>query len=77
MEENTVAFLKRVGWTIFLMFTWMAINSTVGIMLGYGFVESSITAWNIVFYIWLLGSGTFLFIHFKKIWSQTFTDFNA
>ena len=70
MEPEVAAFLKRILTTIGIVLFWMGINSTVGIMLGYGFVETNIKIGNVVFYIWLVVSLPVVFLWLRKMWRE-------
>lgn len=68
MEPETRAFLQRIAFTIFGLILWMSINSTIGIMYNYAFVEEKITIGNILFYIWLIASLILLIWFYIKLW---------
>lgn len=70
MEPEVVAFLKRVGLSIFLTFCWLALNVTVGLRFNLAFVEGSVSLGNILFYIWMVISFIMLLIYLLKLWSK-------
>jgi hypothetical protein len=70
LEPEVAEFLKRILTTIGIGFTWLAINSTAGIMHGYAFVQQKISTGNIVFYAWLVITAPIIFWWLKKMWSK-------
>lgn len=70
MEPEVAAFLKRILTTIGIVLFWMGVNSTVGIMFGYAFIEDKIKLGNILFYIWLVIGSPLIFILLRKMWSE-------
>lgn len=75
MEEEVVAFLKRIGFTLFLVFTWMAVHSTVGIMHKLAFFDQ-FTWKNGAYYAFLVAStgGLAWFLHW--LWKDHWHDFD-
>ena len=66
MDPEVMAFLNRVSRTIGFTLLWMGLNSTLGIMLGYAFVEASWQWFNYLYYIFLmLSTGAYLFLLYK------------
>ncbi|MFY7652193.1 MAG: hypothetical protein ACOVQE_05800 [Chitinophagaceae bacterium] len=76
MDEAVVIFLKRIVHTLSLLLVWLMINSTAGIMYGYGFFDNGVQLGNILFYIWLLVSGPLLYKHLYKKWKQPLDFYN-
>jgi hypothetical protein len=70
LEPNIFAFLKRIINTMAYVLLWLAINSTAGIMYGWGFVETSFGLGNAIFYVWLVTSFCFLRLLLKKMWRK-------
>jgi len=70
VEPEILAFLKRIALSISLGVLWMLINSTVGIMYGYAFVEDKVRLGNILFYIWFILSLVALVWYLRKRWSK-------
>ncbi len=70
MEPEVAAFLKRILTTIGVGFTWLAINSTAGIMFGYAFVEGHIVLGNIIFYIWFAITFPLLVWYIRHLWKE-------
>jgi hypothetical protein len=68
MEPEMVAFLKRIGLTIFIALLWLAINATAAIAGDNAFVGDHITIGNVLFYIWFIVSLILLLWIYKKMW---------
>lgn len=70
MERNInaavyfVKILQSISWLVL----WMLIQLFVGVYLNYAFFDSSPTWINIVYYIFLLGSGYFVLRIIRKKW---------
>ncbi len=63
-----VAFLKRIGLTIFLALLWLAINTTAAIKGDNAFIGDHITIGNVLFYLWFVISLIILLWIFKRMW---------
>ena len=70
MEPEVAAFLKRILNTIGLVLFWMGMNSTFGIMLGYGYIEKKVEIGNIIFYSWLAIGTPAIFWYLRKLWKE-------
>lgn len=70
MEPEVLKFLQRIGWSIFLGFTWMAINTSFGIMLNWGFYKIRPSMGNYIFWVWFVASGLALAWYMYKLWSR-------
>jgi hypothetical protein len=70
MEPEAAAFLRRVAKSIFIGFTWLAVNAIAAIKGDHAFIDDHITVGNIMFYIWFIISLGILIIFYKKIWAQ-------
>ena len=68
MEPGVREFLLRIVNTIALAIFWMAINSTLGIMYQFGFLDQGIHLGQILFYTWMIVSFVLLFRYLKKLW---------
>jgi hypothetical protein len=68
MEPKLVQFLNRIMRTIGLVVLWMTLNSSLGIMWGYAFVEGVWRLSNILFYSFLLLSFIGLLYVLYQIW---------
>jgi hypothetical protein len=68
MEPEVGAFLARIAKSISLILLWMLINTFFGVRKELFFLDEKITAWHIVFYIWFLASGIFIYWFIVKIW---------
>ncbi len=66
MDPEVMAFLYRISRTIGFTLVWMGLNSTLGIMLGYAFVEADWQWFNYLYYFFLiLSTGVYLFLLYK------------
>ncbi len=70
MEPEVVAFLKRVGLSLFLSFCWLALNVTIGLKFDLAFVDGSISAGNILFYVWMTISFILLLAYLIHLWKN-------
>jgi hypothetical protein len=70
MDPEVLAFLNRISRTIGLSLLWMGFNSTLGIMLGYAFVEGDWQWFNYAYYIFLFASSAGYFYLLYKIWKD-------
>jgi hypothetical protein len=70
MDPEVMAFLNRISRTIGFTLLWMGLNSTLGIMLGYAFVEASWQWYNYLYYFFLLLSSAGYFFLLYKIWKD-------
>ena len=68
MEPQLLQFLNRIMRTIGLAVLWMTLNSSLGIMWGYAFVENSWKLGNVLFYCFLLVSFIGLAYTLFTIW---------
>lgn len=70
MDPEVMAFLNRISRTIGFTLLWMGLNSTLGIMFGYAFVEVEWKWFNYLYYIFLfLSTIGYLFLLYK-IWKN-------
>jgi len=51
-----------------MVLVWMLINMTAGVYFDLAFFEGRITIWNIVYYLFLLGTFYWLIVYLKKKW---------
>ncbi len=63
-----VAFLKRIGLTLFIALLWLAINATAAIKGDNAFIGDHITIGNVLFYLWFVISLVILLWIFKRMW---------
>ena len=64
MDPEVMAFLNRISRTIGFTLVWMGLNSTLGIMLGYAFVEADWQWFNYLYYVFLiLSTGAVSYTH--------------
>jgi hypothetical protein len=70
MDPEVMAFLNRISRTIGFTLLWMGLNSTLGIMFGYAFVETSWQWYNFLYFTFLfISSAVYLFLLYK-IWKD-------
>jgi hypothetical protein len=70
MDPEVMAFLNRISRTIGFTLLWMGLNSTLGIMFGYAFVEAHWEWYNYLYYCFLIAStASYLFLLYK-IWKD-------
>jgi hypothetical protein len=69
MEPEMVAFLRRVAKSIFIGFTWLAVNAIAAIKGDNAFIGDHITLGNVLFYLWFLISLLILIFFYKKMWA--------
>lgn len=68
MEPEVTAFLRKVAKSIFIGFTWLAINAIAAIKWDSAFVVGTVTWENVLFYTWFVASVIVLVIIFRKMW---------
>ncbi|MFM7358124.1 MAG: hypothetical protein ACKO1T_06045 [Sediminibacterium sp.] len=68
MEPGVRKYLLRILNTLGIGLLWMTINSTAGLMFGYGLVEGSFQLGNIVFYAWFFLSMLLFSWWIYRIW---------
>lgn len=68
MDPEVLAYLNRISRTIGITLLWMGLNSTLGIMLGYAFVEGDWAWFNYAYYFFLTASSIGYFYILYKIW---------
>jgi ABC-type glycerol-3-phosphate transport system permease component len=68
MDPEVLAFLNRISRSIGIALVIMVLNSTLGIMWGYAFVEDHWKWSNTLFYIFAITSLFGLFYALYKIW---------
>lgn len=47
---------------------WMLVNMTAGIYFNLAFFEDRIAIWNIIYYVFFLGTFVLLIIYLRKKW---------
>lgn len=70
MEEDSVEFLKKVSWSIFLGFVWLMINIGVAMYNGWVVPENGLEWKHIIFYIWAVLSTLLMLRKVKQIWKK-------
>jgi hypothetical protein len=68
MEPDVKAFLLLIIQTLSMGLLWLLINMTAGIYFDLGFFEGSPSIWNILYYIFFLGSLALLIMYLRKKW---------
>ncbi len=56
---------------------WMMVNMTLGIYYGLLFAENGLGIWNILYYIFFLGSLFVLIRYYLRTWKQKFSAWLA
>jgi hypothetical protein len=72
LEPDLKEFLKKIIQSVFVGLGWMMVNMIAGIFLGWMFVGERLTAGNIIFYIFLIGSLILLVRFYIRIWKKKF-----
>ena len=70
MEPEAAAFLRRVAKSIFIGFSWLAINAVAAIKGDNAFIGDRLTLGNVLFYTWFVISLGILIFFYKKIWAD-------
>ncbi len=70
MEPEVVAFLKRVAFSIFLLFFWLVTTVVIGLKFNLAFINGSLSTGNVLFYVWMIGSFISLLLYLIKIWKK-------
>jgi len=68
MEPEVKAFLALILNSLAMALLWMMVNMTAGIYFNLAFFEGQISIWNIIYYIFFLGSFIWLLFYFKRKW---------
>ncbi len=70
MEPGVRTYLIRIVNTLSLGLLWMVVNSTLGIMYAFAYVDQQISLGNILFYIWFVISLVAYLIWVYRLWSK-------
>jgi membrane-anchored protein YejM (alkaline phosphatase superfamily) len=68
MEPDVRAFLMCIVQTISMGMMWLLLNMTFGIYFNFAFFENTPSTGNIIYYIFLIGSFTFLVFYLRRKW---------
>jgi len=68
MEPDIKAFLILVMQSIAITLMWMLLNMTAGIYFNLAFPDDKPTIWNVLFYIFFLGTLTWLLFYLRRRW---------
>jgi ABC-type glycerol-3-phosphate transport system permease component len=68
MDPQVMAFLNKITYSIGFTLLWMFSNSTLGIMLGYAFIQEHWRVSNSLFYIYLIGSFVAFMYGLYRLW---------
>ena len=68
MEPEVKAFLALIINSLAMALLWMMVNMTAGIYFNLAFFDDHISIWNILYYIFFLGTLIMLIIYFRKKW---------
>ena len=63
-------FFLRIVYTMCIVIVWMLLNSSIGIMLQWGFIYDRVSVGNIIFYLWLIASLLFSIWKIWNIWKE-------
>ncbi|WP_207511169.1 hypothetical protein [Longitalea luteola] len=72
MEDDIKDFLKRIVWTVFIMFLWLTLTLGIGAYNDLMVPSPTVTIGNIIFYIWSAGSLATVIYLFVRIWKKKF-----
>jgi hypothetical protein len=72
VEPETRDFLKKIVLSLFLGLSWLMINMTLGIYIGLLFFEEKPRTANIIFYIFLIITFTFLLRILIRTWKKKY-----
>jgi hypothetical protein len=70
MEPELREFFSKIVKSISLVVLWMLLNMTFGIFFDFGFIHSSLSLANILFYIFLLSTLFMLIRYLLKLWKE-------
>lgn len=68
MEPDVRAFLVLVMQSVSMVLLWMLVHMTIGIYYDLAFFEGRISTWNVLYYLFLLGTFFWLITYLKKKW---------
>jgi hypothetical protein len=71
MEPEVKAFLVKIIKSLSIAILWMLLNMTLGIFFDFGFIHSSVSLANILFYIFLMTSLSALIWYLLRIWKES------
>lgn len=72
MEDDIKDFLKRIVWTVFLMFFWLTFTLGIGAYNDLMVPHPTVTVGNIIFYIWSAASLATVIYMLFRIWKKKF-----
>ncbi|HEU4633060.1 MAG TPA: hypothetical protein VFS22_03690 [Flavisolibacter sp.] len=72
VEPEIKDFLKRVVWTVSLVFLWLMLTLGIGAYNALLVPEKGVTIGHIIFYIWFAGSTGTLIWMILRIWRKKF-----
>lgn len=70
MEPEVKEFLLKIVKSLSIAVLWMMTNMTLGIFFNFGFIDSTITVFNIVFYVFFLSTLVALVWYLLKLWKE-------
>ena len=70
MEPEAREFLIKIVKSLSIALLWMMTNMILGVFFDLGFVHSSITVFNIVFYVFFLSTLVALVWYLLKLWKE-------
>ena len=70
MEPEVKAFLVLIMQSVSVTLLWMLVNMTIGIYFALAFFEGQPSIWNIIYYIFFLGTLLLLVMYLRKRWKN-------
>ncbi len=70
MEPEVKAFLVLIMQSVSVTLLWMLVNMTAGIYFDLAFFEGYPSVWNIIYYIFFLGTLLLLVMYLRKKWEN-------
>ncbi len=71
MEPEVKIFFAKIVKSLSMGLLWMLLNMTFGIFFDFGFVHTSLSLGNVIFYIFLAGSFAALVWYLLRVWKDT------
>ena len=68
MEPEVKAFLLLIIQSLSMGLLWMLVNMTAGIYFNLAFFDDHISIWNILYYIFFLGTLVLFIMYLRKKW---------
>ncbi len=68
MEPEATEFLKKVSYSIGVVFVWLAILCIAAIKGDNAFIGEHVSTANVIFYVWAVGSSIGMVIVLRRLW---------